>query len=103
MAEAMMLCNMLMENKDTQLPEVFALMALMCFHSSRSESRLTTEGEIILLPMQDRSKWNRAMIAEGNTYMGRAAFGNEISSYHLEAAIAFEHCIAENFEKTNWE
>ena len=35
--------------------------------------------------------------------MSKAAFGNEISSYHLEAAIAFEHCTAEDFEKTNWE
>lgn len=38
----------------------------------------------------------------GNEYMDKAAFGDTISSYHLEAAIAFEHCIAESFEKTNW-
>ena len=101
-AEAMLLCKLLTENKNTQLPQTFALMALMCFHSSRSESRLTTTGEIILLPNQDRSKWNLALITEGNRYMNIAAFGNEISTYHLEAAIAFEHCTAENFDKTNW-
>ncbi len=101
-AEAMMLCKLLAENKNTQLPEVYALMALMCFHSARSKSRLTDAGEIILLPNQDRSKWNRSLIAEGNRYMNIAAFGNEISSYHLEAAIAFEHCTAESFDKTNW-
>src|SRR5688500_12632005 len=39
--EAMMLCKLLSENQYTQLPETFALMALMCFHSSRNESRLT--------------------------------------------------------------
>ena len=100
--EAMMLCKLLTENKFTQLPEVFALMALMCFHSSRSESRMTPEGEIILLSMQDRSRWNTALILEGNEYMNKAAFGNEINSYHLEAAIAFEHCTAEHFEQTNW-
>ena len=100
--EAIMLCELLSENPHTQLPEVYALMALMCFHSARSESRLTTEGEIILLPYQDRTKWNFNLISLGNDYMNKAAFGNEVSSYHLEAAIAFEHCTAENFSKTNW-
>ena len=100
--EAMMLCKLLIDNKNTQLPEVFALMALMCFHSSRSDSRLTAEGEIILLSQQDRSKWNYDLITEGNEYMDKAAFGDVISSYHLEAAIAFEHCIAYKFETTNW-
>jgi len=102
MAEAMLLCGLLAENKQTQLPEVFALMALICFHSARNESRLTAAGEVILLPQQDRRKWDRDLITEGNRYMNIAAFGTEISSYHIEAAIAFEHCIAESFEKTNW-
>jgi RNA polymerase sigma factor (sigma-70 family) len=100
--EAMMLCRLLTENHHTQQPEVFALMALMCFHSSRSDSRLTTEGEIILLPMQDRSKWITRLIDEGNEYMNKAAFGNTVSTYHIEAAIAYEHCIARNFKETNW-
>jgi len=100
--EAMMLCGLLTENKHTQQPETFALMALMCFHASRFESRLTTEGEIILLPYQDRSKWDHKLIEQGNEYMERAAFGNSITTYHLEAAIAFEHCTAESFDKTNW-
>jgi RNA polymerase sigma factor (sigma-70 family) len=100
--ESMMLCKLLTENKHTQLPEVFALMALICFHSARNESRLTAEGEIILLPYQDRSKWNFDLIALGNEYMDKAASGNEISSYHLEAAIAFEHCTAYSFSQTNW-
>ncbi len=101
--EGMMLCRLLTENKFTQLPETFALMALMCFHSARSDSRLTPEGEIILLPYQDRSKWNYELIGEGNDYLNKAAFGKSISTYHLEAAIAWEHCIAENFSTTNWQ
>ncbi len=100
--EAVTLCRLLAENEYTQLPEVYALLALMCFHSSRSGSRLSSEGEIILLPLQDRSKWNKVLISEGNSYMNKAAFGSTISSYHLEAAIAFEHCTAQSFEKTNW-
>ena len=100
--EAMMLCRLLAENDHTQQPEVFALMALMCFHSSRSDSRLTTEGEIILLPMQDRKKWNTTLINEGNEYMNKAAFGDVVSTYHIEAAIAYEHCFAKAFKDTNW-
>ena len=100
--EALMLCKLLTENKNTQLPEVYALMALMHFHSARSNSRLTTDGEIILLPDQDRSTWNYNLISVGNEYMDKSAFGDTISNYHLEAAIAFEHCIAESFDKTNW-
>jgi RNA polymerase sigma-70 factor (ECF subfamily) len=103
MEEAMALCKLLTENAYTQTPETFALMALMCFHASRTESRLTTTGEIILLPDQDRRKWDRQLIASGNAYMEKAAFGNTISQYHLEAAIAYEHCTAENYAKTNWE
>ena len=101
-AEAMMLCKLLIENDHTKQPAVFALMALMCFHSARSKSRLTTQGEIILLPLQDRSKWNQALINEGNVYMNKAAFGDELSAYHIEAAIAYEHCAAKTFAETNW-
>lgn len=100
--EAVIICKLLTENDHTQLPEVNALMALMCFHAARSDSRLSREGEIILLPEQDRTKWNRALIEEGSKYFNIAASGETISSYHLEAAIAFEHCTAKSFEKTNW-
>ncbi|XZF12794.1 RNA polymerase sigma factor [Chitinophagaceae bacterium MMS25-I14] len=100
--EAMTLCRLLTENEHTQLPEAFALMALMCFHASRSDARLTPEGEIILLPFQDRSRWNQELIAEGNNYMNRAASGYVVSAYHLEAAIAYEHCTARSFADTNW-
>ncbi len=100
--EAVILCKLLAENSMTQLPEVNALMALMCFHASRSESRLSPEGEIILLAEQDRKKWNHALIEEGSKYFNESASGETISSYHVEAAIAFEHCSAGSFQKTNW-
>ncbi|MDZ4758715.1 MAG: sigma-70 family RNA polymerase sigma factor [Bacteroidota bacterium] len=101
--EAVLLCKLLTQNIHTQLPEVYALMALMCFHSSRSDSRLTSAGDIILLPMQDRNKWNKKLIAKGNEYMNQAAFGNTISTYHIEATIAYEHCHAQSYDKTNWQ
>jgi RNA polymerase sigma factor (sigma-70 family) len=101
--QAMYLCRLLCNNAHTQLPEVFAAMALMCFHAARIDSRIDTNGEIILLSHQDRSKWDAALITQGNDYMNKAAFGNEVSSYHIEAAIAWEHCSAITFEQTNWQ
>lgn len=102
-AQAMFLCKSLLGNEKTQLPEVYALMGLICFHCARSESRLTPEGELILLAHQDRSSWNQELIEAGNSYLNKAAFGKKLSAYHLEAAIAYEHCTAKDYTHTNWE
>ncbi len=101
--QAMYLCGLLCGNPLTALPEVFAAMALMCFHAARTNSRLNAEGDIVLLNSQDRSQWNAELIAEGNAYLNKAAFGTRLSSYHIEAAIAFEHCSAPDFTQTNWQ
>jgi RNA polymerase sigma-70 factor (ECF subfamily) len=101
--EAVVLCKLLADNEYTQLPEVNALMALMCFHAARSTSRLSREGEIILLAEQDRKLWNRALIEEGSAYLAKASTGHTLSPYHLEAAIAFEHCMAESYDQTDWQ
>ncbi len=100
--QAMYLCELLCSHQQTQLPETYAAMALMYFHAARTGSRLSPEGEIILLSNQDRSLWNSQMILTGNEYMNKAASGTVITTYHLEAAIAFEHCSAQSFEQTNW-
>lgn len=100
--QAMYLCRILAANKNTALPEVYAAMALMCFHTARIKSRINNEGEIILLAQQDRSLWDKALIMEANEFLNKAAFGDRISSYHAEAAIAYEHCRAITFEDTNW-
>ena len=100
--EAIVLCGLLVENKHTQFPEPMALMALMKFHQARMSSRISELGELILLSEQDRNLWDSELIAEGNEWMNKAAFGEEVSTYHLEAAIAWEHCIASTFEETNW-
>ncbi|CAN5390762.1 RNA polymerase sigma factor [soil metagenome] len=103
LAQAMYLCKLLCNNGQTKLPQVYAAMALMCFHAARINSRINAEGEIILLAQQDRSKWNPTLIAEGNDYMNKAAFGDSLSTYHIEAAIAYEHCSTKKFEDTNWQ
>jgi len=100
---AIHLCGLLCGSEHTQVPEVYAAMALMCFHAARISSRTDTNGEIVLLSHQDRSKWDRDLIAKANEYLNKAAYGTSISSYHIEAAIAWEHCTAPAFKDTNWQ
>jgi RNA polymerase sigma factor (sigma-70 family) len=102
LSHAMYLCGLLCEHEQTKQPEAFAAMALMCFHTSRIDTRISDAGEIILLAEQDRTKWNFNLIEQGNEFLNKASFGNSVSTYHIEAAIAYEHCVAETFEKTNW-
>ncbi|PKV50026.1 RNA polymerase sigma-70 factor (ECF subfamily) [Aquimarina sp. MAR_2010_214] len=102
-SQAMFLCKSLLSEKRTQLPEVYALMGLMCFHASRINSRLTEEGRLILLSEQDRTTWDTELIQSGEQYLNKAAFGDELSTYHLEAAIAYQHCCAKKYADTNWE
>jgi len=87
--EAMRLCNMLIENKSTDKPQVNALFALMCFHSSRFEARLNKNGELVLYDEQDISLWNAELISQGGYFLKRAASGERLSKYHLEASIAY--------------
>ncbi len=90
-AEAMRLNYLLIENKTTNLPEVNALFALMCFHASRFEARKNGSGESILYDDQDETLWNRELIEKGIYYLGRASTGTVVSRYHLEASIAYWH------------
>ena len=69
---------------------------------SRLPARLDDRGNIILLKHQDRSRWYIPLIQKGFYYLD-AATENETSVYHLEAAIAYLHAVAETFEKTNWQ
>jgi RNA polymerase sigma factor (sigma-70 family) len=87
--EAMRLCYMLIENKSTNKPAVNALLSLMCFHASRFDAREGKNGEIILYDEQDARLWDTELISKGAYFLHSAASGNEISTYHLEAAIAY--------------
>ena len=89
--EAMRLTYFLIENESTNMPNVNALMALMCFHASRFEARLDEKGEPILYEEQDESLWNSQLIQRGNFYLIESAKGEEISKFHLEASIAYWH------------
>lgn len=102
LAEALGLGKLLADNPHTTGPRTCALMALMCFHASRSAGRLSPEGDLVLLPLQDRALWDAGLIREGCAYLNRSAAGETMTAYHLEAAIAFEHCRAPSFAATDW-
>jgi RNA polymerase sigma factor (sigma-70 family) len=89
--EAMRLTKLLLENHQTSLPEVNALLALMCFHASRFNARKNSLGEIILYDVQDESRWNQQLISDGARHLHESSQGNELSKYHLEASIAYWH------------
>jgi RNA polymerase sigma factor (sigma-70 family) len=100
--EALRLCLLVTQNSLTSFPRSKALLALMCFQASRFDARLDDKNNIILLKHQDRSKWNRSLMSKGFELMEEATEPFEVSTYHLEAAIASQHASARSFEQTNW-
>lgn len=100
--DALRFTKLLADFPPTDRPDVKALLALMCFQTARAESRFDAAGGIILLRDQDRARWNRPLIRQGIALLVQSAVGHEISAYHLEAAIAHEHCIAPSYGATNW-
>lgn len=90
-SEAVRLTLVLTENHLTNTPQVNALLALMCFQSSRLDARTGVNGEAILFDKQDKSLWDKSLIDRGNYYLINACNGEEISKYHLEAGIAYWH------------
>ena len=97
--EALRLALMLSTYEKTNTPKTNALIALICFHSSRFEARLTNEGDFILYEQQDEERWNQELIHQGFYFLNNAASGDELTSYHLEAKIAQCHCIKEDSPK----
>ncbi|MDB5222491.1 MAG: putative polymerase, sigma-24 subunit, subfamily [Chitinophagaceae bacterium] len=100
--EAMRLNYLLIENDITNKPSANALLSLMCFHSSRFEARTGTNGEIILYDDQDETLWNKELIQKGEYFLNKAAQGEQLSKYHLEAAIAYWHTQKEDTNE-KWE
>jgi RNA polymerase sigma-70 factor, ECF subfamily len=100
-SEAIYLGRMLLE----LLPEseVMGLLALMLLHESRRAARSTADGDIVLLPDQDRSRWDRALIEEGAALVERAMTDQLIGPYTIQAAISAVHARAEQAEATDWD
>ncbi|MGE0114686.1 MAG: RNA polymerase sigma factor [Steroidobacteraceae bacterium] len=83
-------------------PEVMGLMALLLLQHARAAARLDAEGGIVLLEHQDRSLWNRDMIAEGLAMVDKALRHRRPGPYQVQAAIAALHARAPHAEETDW-
>ncbi len=100
--EALRLARILAAHPTTNEPPTHALAALLCFAAARLPARIDRDGQPIPLARQDRSKWDRALIAEGFRHFDAAIGGDAISRYHIEAAIAAAHARAATFDATDW-
>src|SRR5437870_9467808 len=83
-------------------PEALGLLALMLLHESRRAARTSPAGELVLLGDQDRSLWNRELIAEGSALVQRALSSRRFGPYTLQAAIAAVHAEAPAAGATDW-
>jgi len=83
-------------------PEATGLLALMLIQESRRAARSAANGDLVTLEEQDRSRWNRALIAEGVALVERALGSRRFGPYTLQAAIAAVHAEAASAAATDW-
>ena len=100
-AEAIRLARLVQALMVPPPAEAVALLALMLLHDSRREARLDEAGDLVLLEDQDRSRWNRALIAEALPLVEEGLRGGP-GPFALQAAIAALHCQAARAEDTDW-
>jgi RNA polymerase sigma factor (sigma-70 family) len=100
--EAMRLTALLREHAPAATPATNALAALMCLHAARLSSRIDAAGDLHALVDQDRSAWDQRLIADGLALLESSAAGDDVTPYHLEAAIAATHASAPTLEETDW-
>jgi RNA polymerase sigma factor (sigma-70 family) len=84
-------------------PEVAGLLALIRLHRARAAARFDPDGGLVLLRDQDRSRWDRAAIADAGRLLARAARQRRPGPYQLQAAIVACHAEAPRWEDTDWE
>jgi RNA polymerase sigma-70 factor (ECF subfamily) len=100
--EAARLTDILLKHPLAATPATYALAALMALHSARLPGRIDAAGNLISLAEQDRSRWDRAQIAQGLRYLERCATGGDVTEFHIEAAIASLHATAPSVQETDW-
>jgi RNA polymerase sigma factor (sigma-70 family) len=101
-AEAIRLGTLLASHPVGAEPATFALLALMHLHAARLASRQDPTVGLLLLEEQDRSLWDRERLQQGTIWLARAAQGDVVTRFHVEAGIAAEHCFAPSFAETRW-
>jgi RNA polymerase sigma-70 factor, ECF subfamily len=99
--EAIRLGRLLVELMPDE-PEVMGLLALMLLIESRRATRTTQEGELVLLADQDRERWDRELIAEGQALVRRCLRRDQPGPYQVQAAINAVHSDAPTASLTDW-
>jgi RNA polymerase sigma factor (sigma-70 family) len=100
--EAIRLAELLVQHPAGNQPKTHALLALMLLNAARIPTRVDSEGNLLRLKEQDRTRWDQSMIARGMFHFAQSAAGDELSEYHLQAGIAACHCAAKDYESTDW-
>lgn len=101
-AEALRLSAALADHPVTGRPEAEALAALIHLQAARLSARTDEAGDPVLLPDQDRSRWDPARLARGFRHLRASLAGPEETRWHLEAAIAAAHAAAPDWAGTDW-
>jgi RNA polymerase sigma-70 factor (ECF subfamily) len=99
--EAIRLARLLAELMPDE-PEVMGLLALLLLIGSRSAARVRPDGTLVLLADQDRSRWDRALIAEGQDIVRACLRRNQPGPYQIQAAINAVHSDAATAAATDW-
>lgn len=102
-AEAIRLASILVEAPVGAQPRAHALLALMSLQAARLPGRTDAAGDLLTLTEQDRNLWDRRLIAVGLHALARAASGDQLSAYHLQAEIAACHALAPSYATTDWQ
>ncbi|MEV7814314.1 RNA polymerase sigma factor [Streptomyces flaveolus] len=100
-AEALRLGRLLAELMPDE-PEVTGLLALMLLVEARRPARGDADGVLVPLPEQDRARWDRALIAEGQELVRRCLRRNQPGPYQIQAAVNAVHSDASNAAATDW-
>ncbi len=101
--ETIRLTRIVAEHRAVSSPAAHALLSLMLLQAARVPARVDGAGDLTTLDEQDRSLWDRRMIADGMRHLDASATGDQITQYHIEAAIAACHTGAANFDEMDWE
>jgi RNA polymerase sigma factor (sigma-70 family) len=100
--EALRLTALLRDHGPAATPPTSALLALMCLNAARLPARSDANGELVTLSEQDRERWDTPLALRGLELFDDSAAGEELSAYHVEAAIAVAHASAPTFVATDW-
>ena len=100
--EAMRLAQALLDHPLSATGASHALCALLFLHAARLPGRVDAAGELLSLFDQDRARWDAGLIERGRRFLELSASSDELTEYHVEAAVAALHAAAQKVEETDW-